>query len=66
MLEAEQSDQPEVDENRRDEAPGGPAAVDGERDLREIPGEGDQIEEGREEDEVSDNAEQKVECARRG
>ena len=47
-------------------AGGGAAAVDGDRHLREIAGEGDQIEEGREEDQISEDAEQQIECARHG
>ena len=38
--------------------------VDRPRDLRAIADEGDQIEEGREEDEISDKAEQQIDRAR--
>jgi hypothetical protein len=61
VLEAEQGDQSESTITASTERPGRAAAIDRDRHPRQIADEGDQIKEGREEQSVSGEREQKIE-----
>ena len=66
VLEAEQGDQPDVDGRRHRQGRRRAAAIDRDRHPGKVADEGDEIEEGRKEDEIRNNAEHKVDRARHG